>query len=53
LKVTKFQNITSLAIGIDENFGAENTVIKYIGLKGEITKVLQTHFYEIRTRIKL
>ena len=35
LKLSKFQNVGSLTIGIDENYGAENTEIKYIGFKGE------------------
>ena len=35
LKVTKFQNVGTLTLGIDENYGAENTEIRYIGFKGE------------------
>ena len=35
LKLSKFQNVGSITLGIDENYGAENTEIKYIGFKGE------------------
>ncbi|ELR13777.1 thioredoxin family Trp26 family protein [Acanthamoeba castellanii str. Neff] len=34
-RITKFQNVTSLTLYIPENFGAERTIISYIGLKGE------------------
>ena len=35
LKISKFQNVGSLTLGSDENYGAENTEIRYIGFKGE------------------
>ena len=35
LKLSKFQNVGTLTVGIDENYGAENTEVRYIGLKGE------------------
>jgi len=34
-RITKFQNVTSLTLYIPENFGAEQTIVSYIGLKGE------------------
>lgn len=52
LNISKFNNVSNLVIGFDENFGAANTVIKYIGFKGEKlrekVKVVQT-VYEIQT----
>lgn len=35
LKITNFGNVSNLVLGFDENFGAPNTVIKFIGFKGE------------------
>ena len=35
LNVTKFNNTSNIVLGFEENFGAKNTVIKFIGLKGE------------------
>mmetsp|Transcript_3458 Transcript_3458/g.2923 ORF Transcript_3458/g.2923 Transcript_3458/m.2923 type:complete len:195 (+) Transcript_3458:48-632(+) len=35
IKLTKFQNVGTLTLGIDENYGEEQTEIRYIGLKGE------------------
>ncbi|CAI2380939.1 unnamed protein product [Moneuplotes crassus] len=35
VKLTKFQSVGTLTIGIDQNYGADNTEIKYIGFKGE------------------
>jgi hypothetical protein len=41
-------------IGFDDNFGAKNTVIKFIGLKGEKlrekVKVIET-VYEVRANL--
>jgi hypothetical protein len=34
-KISKFQNVTSLTLFFPENFGAEHTLISYIGLKGD------------------
>jgi hypothetical protein len=36
-KYTKFQNVQSLIMFFPSNFGAERTVIQYIGLKGQAT----------------
>lgn len=35
VNVQKFNNISNIVLGFDDNFGASNTVIKYIGFKGE------------------
>ena len=35
LNITKFNNVTNLVVGFDENFGASKTSIRYIGFKGE------------------
>ncbi|XP_053310597.1 PITH domain-containing protein 1 [Spea bombifrons] len=37
-KITRFSNISHLSIHISKNFGAENTKICYIGLRGEWTE---------------
>lgn len=37
-RYTRFQNVTSLALFVDRNFGAEATVVQYLGLKGEFTR---------------
>ncbi|CAN8066305.1 unnamed protein product [Agarophyton chilense] len=37
-KYTKFQNVTKLWLFVSDNFGADFTEIRYIGLKGEYTK---------------
>ena len=37
LKISNFSNVSTLAIGIEDNYGASQTEIKYIGLKGENT----------------
>jgi len=38
LKITKFSNVACLGIGIEDNHGAGQTEIKYIGFKGENNK---------------
>jgi hypothetical protein len=38
---TKFGNVRSLTLFISSNFGAERTVLSYIGLKGEFTILKQ------------
>ncbi len=54
VNMSKFNNVTNLVIGFDENFGASNTSIRYIGLKGEKLrekfKVVQT-VYEIQANL--
>lgn len=54
LNVTKFNNTGNIVLGFDENFGARNTVIKYIGLKGEKLRekvqVIET-VYEVRANL--
>lgn len=54
LNITKFTNVSNIVLGFDENFGAPNTVIKYIGFKGEKLrekfKVVQT-VYEIQANL--
>lgn len=35
LNITKFNNVTNLVIGFDENFGAPKTSVRFIGFKGE------------------
>ncbi len=50
LNITKFNNVTNIVIGFDENFGAPKTSVRYIGFKGEKLrekfKVVQT-VYEL------
>ena len=54
LNVSQFNNVSNIVIGFDENFGAKNTVIKFIGLKGEKLrekiKVIET-VYEVRANL--
>ncbi|CDW90648.1 UNKNOWN [Stylonychia lemnae] len=54
LNVSQFNNTSNIVIGFDENFGAKNTVVKYIGLKGEKlrekVKVVET-VYEVRANL--
>ena len=54
VNITKFNNISNIVLGFDENFGAPNTVIKYIGFKGEKlrekVKVVET-VYEVRANL--
>ena len=38
-KITKFQNVTHLTLFFPDNFGAEETKIHFIGLKGEYHEV--------------
>jgi len=39
LKVSKFQNVSSLTIFFSENGGGDVTSVSYVGFKGEITSV--------------
>lgn len=54
VNITKFNNVSNIVIGFDENFGAPNTIIKYIGFKGEKlrekVKVIET-VYEVRANL--
>jgi len=54
VNITKFNNVSNIVIGFDENFGAANTIIKYIGFKGEKlrekVKVIET-VYEVRANL--
>jgi hypothetical protein len=54
VNITKFNNVGNIVLGFDENFGAANTVVKYIGFKGERlrakTKVVET-VYEVRANL--
>lgn len=50
-RYSRFQGVASLTLHFPENFGAETTQIRYIGLKGEATQlkrdVVATIVYEI------
>lgn len=35
LNVSKFNNTSNVVLGFDENFGANTSIIKFIGFKGE------------------
>ena len=51
VKPTLFASLSSLVFGFDENFGAETTQVKFIGIKGEFLKgkaKLGKVAYEIR-----
>lgn len=54
VNITKFNNVSNIVLGFDENFGSPNTVIKYIGFKGEKlrekVKVIET-VYEVRANL--
>eukprot|EP00347_Sterkiella_histriomuscorum_P021497 403333773 len=54
LNVSKFNNTGNIVLGFDENFGAKNTIIKFIGLKGEKLRekvqVIET-VYEVRANL--
>ncbi|KAM9321659.1 PITH domain-containing protein 1 [Gastrophryne carolinensis] len=43
-KIARFSNVSHLSIHISKNFGAENTKIFYIGLRGEWT---EAHRHEV------
>ena len=54
VNVTKFNNVGNIVLGFDANFGAPNTIIKFIGLKGEKlrekVKVIEA-VYEVRANL--
>jgi hypothetical protein len=54
VNITKFNNVSNIVLGFDENFGAPSTIIKYIGFKGEKlrekVKVIET-VYEVRANL--
>ena len=54
LNVSKFNNVSNVVIGFDENFGGSKTGIKFIGLKGEKlrdkTKTMNI-VYEVRANL--
>jgi len=54
LNITKFNNVTNIVVGFDENFGAPKTAVRYIGFKGEKLrekfKVVQT-VYELQANL--
>lgn len=38
-KLAKMQNVSDITLFVPSNFGADSTVITYLGFKGESTKV--------------
>ena len=38
IRVSKFNNVTSLLLYFPTNYGAETTKVYYVGLRGEFTK---------------
>lgn len=38
-KLSKMQNVSDITIFVPQNFGADSTIITYLGFKGEDTKV--------------
>ncbi|PIO13920.1 hypothetical protein AB205_0220980 [Aquarana catesbeiana] len=44
-KISRFSSVSHLSIHISKNFGAENTKIFYIGLRGEWTEVKNLHVF--------
>jgi hypothetical protein len=38
-KLTKFQNVRNVTLYFDENFGADTTILNYVGFKGEWTNI--------------
>jgi len=51
--VSKFANTTNLVLGFRENFGGSNTVIKFIGIKGEFLRTKTkpvAMVYEVRAK---
>jgi hypothetical protein len=52
LRIAKFNNVSNITIYIPDNFGAENTRIYYIGLKGDFTPV-QKEFFVNTDKAKL
>lgn len=54
VNMSKFNNVSNIVVGFDENFGAPNTSIQFLGFKGEKlrekVKVVQT-VYEIQANI--
>lgn len=54
VNITKFNNVSNIVLGFDENFGAANTVIKFIGFKGEKLREKFKKFegvYEVRANL--
>ena len=48
---SKFTNVSNLVIGLDENFGAAHTGVKFIGIKGEFLRIkpkIGEIVYEVR-----
>ena len=52
--MSKFTNTRNIVLGFSENFGAPQTIIKFIGFKGEKlrekTRIAET-VYEIRANL--
>ena len=51
LQVSKFSNVSNLVLGFQENFGADRTQVKFIGLKGELLRMkpkMVEFIYEVR-----
>jgi hypothetical protein len=49
--LSKFTNISNLVLGFTDNFGADTTQIKFIGIKGEILRAkpkMGAMTYELR-----
>ena len=50
VNITKFNNVSNIVLGFDENFGSSNTILKFIGLpnhhsmiEGKIFKLIHQH----------
>ena len=56
-KYSKFMSVSSLTLHFPQNYGSSNTVIYYIGLKGERTgittrQVILNSVYELKPNVK-
>ena len=38
VNLSKFNNVTNLVLGFEDNFGGDNTLINFIGLKGQMLR---------------
>ena len=54
VNLSKFNNCTNIVLGFEENFGGNNTLINFIGLKGQLLRAktkAQEFVYESRAQL--
>ena len=51
-RVARFNSVDHLSIFFPRNYGAEQTKVYYIGLKGDFTEVIRNETWQIKTPVK-